>query len=171
MLQNLLCLWKKKTHTFFFVFHLGLLLFSPYECPGLCRHRHRFWLGGRTQKSFIFGLIMILSVKAKPSTVKIIELNQLFDIRKESPHWKQQLLEVEMQQGAQKDNEYPTFLGLDFDYNQDPKFRQNFIKMNKNSQKFGKKFLQKVSSSFFSIFHLEKLSNQTIFLAQNILKE
>ena len=30
MLQNLLCLWKKKTHVVFFVFHLELLLFSPY---------------------------------------------------------------------------------------------------------------------------------------------
>ena len=36
MLQNLLCLWKKKTHVVFFVFHLEQLSFSPYECPGLC---------------------------------------------------------------------------------------------------------------------------------------
>ena len=34
MLQNLLCLWKKKTHVVFFVFHLEQLSFSPYECPG-----------------------------------------------------------------------------------------------------------------------------------------
>ena len=39
MLQNLLCLWKKKTHVVFSVFHLEQLSFSPYECPGLCRHR------------------------------------------------------------------------------------------------------------------------------------
>ena len=39
MLQNLLCLWKKKTHVVFFIFHLEQLSFSPYECPGLCRHR------------------------------------------------------------------------------------------------------------------------------------
>ena len=36
MLQNLLCLCKKKTHVVFFVFHLEQLSFSPYECPGLC---------------------------------------------------------------------------------------------------------------------------------------
>ena len=28
---------EKKTHVVFFVFHLEQLLFSPYECPGLCR--------------------------------------------------------------------------------------------------------------------------------------
>ena len=39
MIQNLLCLWEKKTHVVFFVFHLEQLSFSPYECPGLCRHR------------------------------------------------------------------------------------------------------------------------------------
>ena len=39
MLQNLLCLWKKKTHVVFFIFHLEQLSFFPYECPGLCRHR------------------------------------------------------------------------------------------------------------------------------------
>ena len=39
MLQNLLCLWKKKTHVVFFVFHLKQLLFFPYGCPGLCRHK------------------------------------------------------------------------------------------------------------------------------------
>ena len=31
MLQNLLCLWKKKTHIAFFVFHLEELSFFPYE--------------------------------------------------------------------------------------------------------------------------------------------
>ena len=36
MLQNLLCSWKKKTQVVFFIFHLEQLLFSPYECPGLC---------------------------------------------------------------------------------------------------------------------------------------
>ena len=36
MLQNLLCLWKKKTHVVFFVFHLEQLWILPYECPGLC---------------------------------------------------------------------------------------------------------------------------------------
>ena len=33
MLQNLLCLWKKKTHVVFFVFNLEQLSFFPYECP------------------------------------------------------------------------------------------------------------------------------------------
>ena len=38
MLQNLLCLWKKKTHVIFFVFHLEQLWVLPYKCPGLCQH-------------------------------------------------------------------------------------------------------------------------------------
>ena len=42
MLQNLLCLWKKKTHVVFFVFHLEQFSFSPYKCPGLCRHIVQF---------------------------------------------------------------------------------------------------------------------------------
>ena len=43
MLQNLLCLWKKKTDVLFFVFHLEHLSFSPYECPGLCWPRTLFF--------------------------------------------------------------------------------------------------------------------------------
>ena len=38
MLQNLLCLRKKKTHVFFFVFHFSMQLsFYPYECRSLYR--------------------------------------------------------------------------------------------------------------------------------------
>ena len=35
MLQNLLFLWKKKTHVVFFLFNLDQFPFFPYECPGL----------------------------------------------------------------------------------------------------------------------------------------
>ena len=42
MIQNLLCLWKKKTHIVFFVFHLEQFSFSPYKCPGLCGHIIQF---------------------------------------------------------------------------------------------------------------------------------
>ena len=38
MLQNFLYLYKKKKQVIFFVFHFEQLSFSPYECPGLCRH-------------------------------------------------------------------------------------------------------------------------------------
>ena len=38
MLQNLLCLCKKKTHIVFFVFHFKQLYFFPYECPSLHMH-------------------------------------------------------------------------------------------------------------------------------------
>ena len=33
MLQNLLSLWKKKTHLVFCVFHFEQLSFFPYGCP------------------------------------------------------------------------------------------------------------------------------------------
>ena len=38
-LQNFLYSYKKKTQVVFFVFQFEQLSFSPYECPGLCRHR------------------------------------------------------------------------------------------------------------------------------------
>ena len=41
MLQILLCLWKKKTHVVFFVFHLEQLSFFPYECPALNEKRKK----------------------------------------------------------------------------------------------------------------------------------
>ena len=45
MIQNLLHLWKKKTHVVFFVFHFMQLYFLSNECPGLCRDRPGHSLG------------------------------------------------------------------------------------------------------------------------------
>ena len=36
---------EKENPCSFFVFHLEQLSFSPYECPGLCRHRPGHSLG------------------------------------------------------------------------------------------------------------------------------
>ena len=50
MLQNLLCLWKKKTHVVFFIFHLEQLSFSPYEDQDIHKGKMKVALNEKRKK-------------------------------------------------------------------------------------------------------------------------
>ena len=62
MLQNLLCLWKKKTHVVFFIFDLEQLSFFPHECPGLCRHKGKIKVALNEKRKKLHGFSFSINI-------------------------------------------------------------------------------------------------------------